>query len=70
MGVYFFTYDFMMRVLNKDIDSPALKTALLAGGLAGLATWLTVYPIDYIKTLIQSDSLMSPKHNSMFGYLK
>lgn len=60
----------MIRVFNKDIDNPALASALLSGGLAGLATWLVVYPIDYIKTLIQSDSLHNPKHNSMAGYLK
>lgn len=31
--------------------------SLLSGGLAGVATWASMYPVDYAKTRIQSDSL-------------
>jgi len=31
--------------------------SLLSGGLAGVATWSVMYPVDYVKTRIQSDSL-------------
>ena len=36
--------------------------AFVAGPLAGIALWAPVYPIDYVKTLIQSDSLAKPKY--------
>lgn len=29
------------------------------GGIAGTASWLATYPIDYAKTLIQSQSIKS-----------
>jgi hypothetical protein len=28
---------------------------MLAGGLAGTATWLTVYPLDIVKSRVQID---------------
>lgn len=31
-----------------------LMISFLGGGLAGSGSWLFTYPIDYIKTLIQS----------------
>jgi hypothetical protein len=51
-----------MRSLNKTNPGPvSLKSALLAGGIAGVAAWTFAYPIDYIKTLIQTDDLVKPK---------
>lgn len=34
----------------------------MSGGLAGVATWTIMYPVDYVKTLLQSDSLTQPKY--------
>jgi hypothetical protein len=34
----------------------------LAGGIGGTAYWCFNYPIDYVKTLIQSDSFENPKY--------
>jgi hypothetical protein len=36
----------------------------LAGGLAGCSSWLFIYPVDYIKTVIQSQSLSNLKYKS------
>jgi hypothetical protein len=46
-----------MRRLNAASSEVSLTSALLAGGLAGVATWTVTYPLDYIKTLVQTDSL-------------
>lgn len=34
-----------------------LMVSILAGGLAGANSWLFTYPIDYVKTLMQSQNL-------------
>jgi hypothetical protein len=44
---------------------------MLAGGLAGTATWLTVYPLDIVKSRVQIDvtgillclSIIAPRTN-------
>jgi len=30
---------------------------MLAGGVAGLASWVFLYPVDFVKTKIQSQDL-------------
>lgn len=69
MAIYFTVYDLLMRKLNQS-GTVSLTNALLAGGLSGVATWSVAYPIDYIKTLIQTDDLSKPRQTSMAGYLK
>lgn len=60
-----------MRQLNKTNPGPvSLTSALLAGGLSGVCTWTLTYPIDYIKTLVQTDDIVKPKQSSMMGYLR
>ena len=36
----------------------------MSGGLAGIATWTLLYPVDLVKTKIQSDSLDNPKYKN------
>lgn len=33
-------------------------------------TWTGCYPLDYIKTLIQTDDLSNPRHTTTRGYFK
>ena len=40
-----------------------LLGSLICGAMAGVAFWLPVYPIDYVKTIVQGDSLTNPKYN-------
>ena len=42
---------------------------MIAGGLAGIAVWASMYPVDYAKTRIQNDSLTTPKFTSATQYL-
>ncbi len=58
-GVWFLAFEWMMNadaarngVARKD--TPAYKTALY-GGLAGEALWLASYPLDVVKSKMQTD---------------
>jgi hypothetical protein len=58
-----------MRKLNKNIKKRvSLMSSIAAGGTAGVAAWTFAYPIDYIKTLVQTDDLEKPRQTSMRGY--
>lgn len=68
-GFYFMTYEAMMADFKKKwaTDGPKQKlAALIAGSFAGLAYWLPVFPIDNIKTRLQSDNLTTPKYKGFF----
>jgi solute carrier family 25 carnitine/acylcarnitine transporter 20/29 len=38
----------------------SLLGSLVAGACAGIGFWSFIYPVDYIKTLVQADSLDKP----------
>jgi hypothetical protein len=45
--------------------------SFLSGGLAGVATWGLLYPVDLVKTKIQADSLENPEFkNSIDCFIK
>ncbi|XP_030246469.1 mitochondrial basic amino acids transporter [Drosophila navojoa] len=50
---YFVSYEFLMQLKEK----PSVPYVLVAGGCAGMASWLACYPIDVVKTHMQSDAL-------------
>ncbi|CAN3373754.1 hypothetical protein DIURU_005784 [Diutina rugosa] len=61
-AVYFATYEYLKEKLSsKDSDSLSLGAICTAGGFAGVAMWLVVFPVDTIKSLQQS----SPNKVSM-----
>ena len=68
LGVYFGTYDTLMYYAREN-KYPEKLSNLIAGGIAGIATWTSMYPIDYAKTRIQSDSLTSPQFKRATQYL-
>ena len=58
-GAYFFTYESLLRYDMKTNnrareDIPAWKLCL-CGAAAGYSMWLTVYPIDVVKSRLQTD---------------
>ncbi|KAI9685184.1 MAG: hypothetical protein M1822_004771 [Bathelium mastoideum] len=58
-GFYFYAYETTTTLLHDSRDSPAtnaLKT-LFCGGLAGCATWSSIFPLDVIKTRIQTQTV-------------
>lgn len=62
IGVYFGTYDYSMKYWFQSKDMR--ERSLLSGGLAGVFTWFLMYPVDFVKTLIQSDSIENPKYRN------
>ena len=69
-GFYFWSYELSSRFMvsqMKSQDSAGQEAAkvLLCGGLAGVVTWASVFPLDVIKTRVQMQVL---KENSpLFG---
>ena len=60
LGCYFGTYDYLIRFFTHE-GQVNLLGSMLAGGTAGMAFWAFIYPVDYVKTMFQSDSLTEPK---------
>jgi len=61
-GFYFWSYELSTRLMvsGKDRSPSAGEEAakvLLCGGLAGVVTWASVFPLDVIKTRVQTQSL-------------
>ena len=52
----FWTYDMTSAILRSSNDTAPTETVkiLLCGGLAGCATWSTIFPLDVIKTRVQT----------------
>lgn len=49
---------------QRVADAP-LYACLLAGAAAGMGYWVLTYPLDYIKTLIQTDNLDNRKYKGL-----
>jgi hypothetical protein len=61
-GIYFGVYEGVKRYLNGDSTSTttSLSTSLIAGGTAGVFLWGSIYPLDLVKSKIQSFPLETP----------
>ncbi|PIN05907.1 Mitochondrial carrier protein [Handroanthus impetiginosus] len=58
-GVYFWTYEYMREQLHpgcRKNGQETFGTMLLAGGLAGVTSWISCYPLDVLKTRIQAET--------------
>lgn len=67
MGIYFATYEALVakELASKPhfarSDIPGWKLCMY-GGLSGYALWIAIYPIDVLKSKLQTDSLTLPKY--------
>ncbi|VDO88416.1 unnamed protein product [Haemonchus placei] len=63
-GIYFASYEYMARQMSKDgqMESLTGPQLLLAGGGAGMLSWLFNYPTDVIKTRFQAANYSSYMH--------
>ncbi|XP_057967026.1 mitochondrial arginine transporter BAC2 [Malania oleifera] len=73
-GFYFWTYEYMREQMHmgcRKSGEETLRTMLIAGGLAGVASWVSCYPVDVIKTRLQAQSGSSPpKYSGIFDCLR
>jgi solute carrier family 25 carnitine/acylcarnitine transporter 20/29 len=58
-GFYFWSYELSTKLMMskmKERDSKGGEAAkvLLCGGLAGIVTWASIFPLDVIKTRVQT----------------
>ncbi|KAL6006248.1 Mitochondrial arginine transporter bac2 [Asimina triloba] len=56
---YFWTYEYSRESLHpgcRKNGQESLRTMLVAGGLAGVASWVCCYPLDVVKSRLQAQS--------------
>ncbi|KAG0236063.1 Mitochondrial carrier protein ymc2 [Actinomortierella wolfii] len=62
-GAYFAAYEYLvqraMRLENKERSELSTLKVIAYGACAGYAMWITVYPIDVIKSKLQTDGFTS-----------
>jgi solute carrier family 25 carnitine/acylcarnitine transporter 20/29 len=58
-------YEYIKQLLAGGKDTSKLGTGslLLAGGAGGALFWVSVYPTDVIKSLVQIDDFKNPKYS-------
>ncbi|KAL2009795.1 hypothetical protein VTN00DRAFT_5602 [Thermoascus crustaceus] len=64
-GFYFWSYELCKRYMateNESAHQAAMKV-LFCGGIAGIVTWASVFPLDVIKTRLQAQMAGSPLLN-------
>ena len=73
LGIYFATYE---ALVARDIkqgtqrkEIPAWRLCLF-GGLSGYTLWTGIYPVDVIKSKLQTDSITSPKYKSVVDVIR
>lgn len=69
-AAYFATYETVLRWAGRGSNSDRLSEAhpfwlILAGGLAGVANWSIIFPLDTLKTRYQTDDIHRPKYASI-----
>lgn len=75
LGIYFSTYEALIsRELKSNSkltrnDIPAWKLCMF-GGLSGYTLWIGIYPIDVIKSKLQTDGVKNGKYSNALGVAK
>ncbi|XP_061338588.1 mitochondrial arginine transporter BAC2-like [Gastrolobium bilobum] len=72
-GFYFWTYEYTREILHpgcRKSCQESLNTMLIAGGLAGVVSWVFSYPLDVIKTRLQAQTPSSLKYKGILDCLR
>ena len=64
-AAYFSSFELMTKERKND-----MLVVFVAGGIAGIISWVPTYPMDVIKTRIQGDDLKNPKYRGTIHCLK
>ncbi|CEN59380.1 Putative Mitochondrial carrier protein [Aspergillus calidoustus] len=62
-GFYFWSYEYCKTLMSSNEEETAGSAALkvlLCGGIAGIVTWASVFPLDMIKTRLQASTIETP----------
>jgi solute carrier family 25 (mitochondrial carnitine/acylcarnitine transporter), member 20/29 len=66
-GFYFWSYELSTRWMSADKPGTFQEEAskvLLCGGFAGIVTWASIFPLDVIKTRVQTQSFAQDPETS------
>lgn len=71
-GFYFWSYELSTRVMMSSMgergsESREAAKVLLCGGLAGVVTWASIFPLDVIKTRVQTQILANSTTTPLLG---
>ena len=55
-AAYFVVYEYFKRHLTPPGESLSLPAVIMAGGLAGVAMWTLVFPVDTVKSALQASA--------------
>lgn len=71
-AVVFGVYEALKQYLAGGTNTSELGTGslMMAGGLAGASFWLSVYPTDVVKSVIQVDDYKNPKYSGSIDAFK
>lgn len=67
-ALYFCTYEYTREKLHpgcRESSQESVGTMFVAGGLAGIASWIFNYPTDVIKTRLQAQTPSSVKYRGI-----
>ncbi|XP_068896289.1 solute carrier family 25 member 45-like [Tenebrio molitor] len=64
-GLYTLTYEMLMYYNFSKCETPVLVKQSIAGGSAGVASWMFVIPLDVVKSRIQADNPANPVYRGM-----
>ncbi|EMD66707.1 hypothetical protein COCSADRAFT_158788 [Bipolaris sorokiniana ND90Pr] len=61
-GLYFWSYEMSKQAWSSpdDSDQETAMKVLMCGGLAGVVSWTSIFPLDMIKTRVQTQVLHAP----------
>ncbi|KAF2367777.1 Mitochondrial substrate/solute carrier [Trinorchestia longiramus] len=65
-GYYMVIYEFMMRQIAGREEAASPATLMFCGGMAGAISWVTIVPIDVIKSRVQADSVTNPQYKNFW----
>ncbi len=60
---YFMTYEILCQTLATDkmLSDLTVIELMISGGVAGVATWTSCYPLDVVKSRLQTDGIGCPR---------
>ena len=70
-SVYMVSYTYLCDLLQKPgTDHPGVGAMLMAGGLAGVLSWMGNIPFDVIKSRLQADNLANPRYRNYWECIR